>query len=96
MQKAVNELAKAGSQLEAGDVKAASYTLNGSWASEFEAAAGKVSAVSAADVISGLSSLKTTAGKGDLKAAKAQFVELVSAVNSWASASGLAASLKGL
>lgn len=101
VQKAVYQLAKSGSQLESGDLKAVSSTLSGSWVSDFEKAALLVSTSedtksSAASIFSQIGSLKSAAGSGDLKGSKQQFVAVVQAVQSWVSSSGLSGNLKGL
>jgi hypothetical protein len=92
---------RAGSQLEGGDVKAAASTLNGRWVEEFRRATSVLDAneseqAQATAVFDGLTGLRDTANKGDLKASKQQFVAVVSAVQSWAKTTGLAADLKGL
>lgn len=101
VQRAVNELAKSGSQIEAADLKAAATTLSGSWVAEFQNASLSVSlseeAQSSANAIfTQLDSLKSAAGTGDVKASKKQFVAVVNAVDAWATQSGVRANLKGL
>jgi hypothetical protein len=90
-----------GSEIESGDLRAASSTLSGSWVSDFERAtteldASEDEAAVAQAILAGINSLKATTGKGDVKAAKKEFVTLVNAVQGWASSTGLAPSLKGL
>lgn len=68
---------------------------------DFEKAAKQLSAsdsekAAAEQVFSGISSLKSSASSGDLKGSKKTFVALVKSVSSWASATNLAANLKGL
>jgi len=101
VQKAVFQLAKSGSEIESGDLRAASSTLSGSWVSDFERATGlldasETEAAAAQAILAGIGSLKTTTGTGDVKAAKKEFVTLVAAVQDWASSTGLSATLKGL
>jgi hypothetical protein len=50
----------------------------------------------AAAVFDDIAALRDTANKGDLKAAKRQFVTVVAAVEDWAKNTGLATNLKGL
>ena len=90
-----------GSEIENGDLRAASSTLSGSWVSDFERATGlldasETEAAAAQAILAGIGSLKTTTGTGDVKAAKKEFVTLVAAVQDWASSTGLSATLKGL
>jgi hypothetical protein len=101
VQQAVFKLAECGSQLESGDVKAASSTLSGSWVSSFSTASKGLSTTDSAkegaqSVADGLDALKAVASKGDLAGTKRQFVAVVSSVESWAAGAGLAGSLKGL
>eukprot|EP00879_Flechtneria_rotunda_P001730 GHRR01001893.1.p2 GENE.GHRR01001893.1~~GHRR01001893.1.p2 ORF type:complete len:228 (+),score=65.93 GHRR01001893.1:44-685(+) len=101
VQKAVNQLAKSGAQLEAGDLKAVSSTLNSSWVDDFQRATAVLDASDsqkdqAAAIFDGISGLKASVGSGDLRASKQKFVSLVAAVEGWAKTTGLAADLKGL
>mmetsp|Transcript_23285 Transcript_23285/g.59517 ORF Transcript_23285/g.59517 Transcript_23285/m.59517 type:complete len:196 (-) Transcript_23285:466-1053(-) len=96
VQKAVYKLAQSGSQLEAGDVKAASRTLSEGWVADFVAAAKRVSTSPPDAVLAQLDALQAAASKGDAKASKRSYVELVDALQAWASASSLTATLKGL
>lgn len=101
VQKAVFQLAKSGSELEAGDLRAVSSTLGGSWVGDFQRAAASLDAsdeeaASAQAIFDGISSLKSSAGSGDLNGSKRQYVALVGAVTAWASSTGLASDLKGL
>lgn len=101
VQKAVFQLAKSGSEIESGDLRAASSTLSGGWVGDFERATGQLDAsdaeaASAKAILAGINSLKATTGKGDVKASKQEFVTLVAAVQDWAVSTGLSASLKGL
>jgi hypothetical protein len=78
VQQAVFKLAEAGSKLEAGDVKAASAALSGSWLSAFAGASKGLSSTDSSKdgaqaVADSLASLKAVADKGDLKGAKRQF-----------------------
>ncbi len=97
MQKAVYKLAKSGGQLEAGDLKGAAGTLSEPWVTELSSVAATLSgADTAGKLTSAIQSVQSAAAKGDAKASKQQFVSLVAEVQSWASATGLASSLKGL
>uniref|UniRef100_A0A383WCK5 Maintenance of Photosystem II under High light 2 C-terminal domain-containing protein n=1 Tax=Tetradesmus obliquus TaxID=3088 RepID=A0A383WCK5_TETOB len=101
VQKAVFQLAKSGSQLEAGDLKGLSANLGSGWVGEFQRATSVLDAsdaekAKAAAVFDGISSLRDVANKGDLRGSKQQYVALVAALNDWASSTGLAADLKGL
>jgi hypothetical protein len=101
VQKAVIQLAKSGSQLESGDLKAASATLSSGWVDEFKRAtqvldANDTEQARAAAIFDGISSLQDATKKGDVKASKQTFVAVVSAVQDWANSTGLAANLKGL
>jgi hypothetical protein len=101
VQRAINNLAQSGAQLEAGDVKAAAGTLSGGWVRDFESAANKLSYTdssksSAAAVFSSLSSLQAAAASGSAADAKRGFVATVSALKGWASAANVTADLKGL
>jgi len=102
VQRAVYTLAKSGSQIESSDLAGAASTLSdSSWVDAFGKASQELSSTeqarsSAADLLSGLGSLRSSASQGDLKATKRQYVAVVSALQSWASSAGVAASLKGL
>eukprot|EP00775_Hariotina_reticulata_P003647 gene3647-3908_t len=101
VQKAVFQLAKSGSQLEAGDLKGVSSTLGSSWVDEFQRATAVLDAsdaekAQAAAIFDSISNLKATASSGDLKGSKQKFVALVAALQDWAKSTGLAADLKGL
>jgi len=101
VQKAVFQLAKSGSQLEAGDLKGASATLSSNWVEEFKRAtkvldANDVEQERAAAIFDGISSLRDATSKGDVKGSKQNFVAVVSAVQDWAKSTGLAGDLKGL
>lgn len=101
VQRAINNLAQSGAQLEAGDVKAAAGTLSGGWVREFEAAANKLSYTdgskdSAAAVFASLSSLQDAAAKGSAADAKRGFVATVSALKGWVAAANVGADLKGI
>lgn len=50
----------------------------------------------AADIFTGISSLRESANKGDVKTSKQTFVAVVSAMQDWAKSTGLATNLKGL
>ncbi|EFJ52733.1 hypothetical protein VOLCADRAFT_120179 [Volvox carteri f. nagariensis] len=97
VQKAVYKLAKSGSQLESGDLKGAANTLSEDWVAEFTSVASTVSGTDAAGKLSSaIQGVQTAAASGDAAASKRQFVSLVSDLQSWASTTGLASSLKGL
>jgi hypothetical protein len=96
VQKAVYNLAKSGSQLEAGDIQAVSATLSGSWVDDFKQVTAAFPAAPAGSVLDGLTTLKEAAAAADLKQSKQQFVLVASALESWAQDAGIAASLKGL
>jgi hypothetical protein len=91
----------AGSELEAGDLRAVSSTLGGSWVGDFQRAAaslggGEAQSASAQAIFDGIGSLKSSAGSGDLNGSKKQYVALVGAVTEWANSTGVAGDLKGL
>jgi hypothetical protein len=101
VQKAVFQLAKSGSELEAGDLRAVSSTLDGSWVGDFQKAAAALDASDAQSagaqaIFDGIGSLKSSAGSGDLNGSKRQFVAVVGAVTDWANATGVTGDLKGL
>ncbi|GLC40988.1 hypothetical protein PLESTB_000954800 [Pleodorina starrii] len=97
VQKAVYKLSKSGSQLESGDLKAAASTLSESWVAEFTAVASTISGTDAAGKLSSaIQDVKAAAAAGDSASSKRQFTSLVSDLQSWASATGLAGSLRGL
>lgn len=101
VQKAVFQLAKSGSQLESGDLKAASATLNSGWVDDFKRATAVLDAndteqARAAAIFDNISSLQDATKRGDVKGSKQTFVAVVSAVQDWANSTGLAANLKGL
>jgi hypothetical protein len=101
VQRAVNQLAKSGSQLEAGDVRGASSTLSGGWTRELTSAAARIadsdtSRASADSLSSALDGLKSAASSGDLAGSKRAYVSLVGELQGWASAAGVTAQLKGL
>ncbi|KAJ9524943.1 thylakoid lumenal protein [Haematococcus lacustris] len=97
VQKAVYKLAESGSQLESGDVAAASRTLGQSWVTDFATAAEKVSASPSAEaLVSKLTALKTATDSGDVSASKRSYIELVGELQAWAASSSLTNSLKGL
>ena len=90
-----------GSQLEAGDLRAVSSTLSSGWVEDFQRAtvaldASEAEKAQATAIFDGISSLKASAGSGDLKGSKRQYVTLVAAVEGWAKSTGLSANLKGL
>jgi hypothetical protein len=82
VQKGIYQLQKAGSQLESGDARAASSTLSEGWVTEFQVASKKIGASEA--VLLELGELKAAAGKGDLKASKKEYVQLVASIKAWA------------
>lgn len=101
VQRAVNSLGLTGKQLAAGEVAAAASTLSDTWAGEFGRAAEALSTegaakTSAAQVVAKLSDLQKAASSGSLANAKKEYVALVGSLESWASAAGIASSLKGL
>ncbi|KIY94134.1 thylakoid lumenal protein [Monoraphidium neglectum] len=101
VQKAITKLAQSGSQLEADDVKAASSTLNGDWVDDFKKASTVLSTTDAAKgattaLFDGIAGLRKSAGKGDIKATKQQYVAVVGSLQKWADAAGVAGNLKGL
>ncbi|GMH43011.1 hypothetical protein BSKO_10933 [Bryopsis sp. KO-2023] len=102
VQKAVFELAKSGSQLESGDLSQLASTVGGSWLKPFKTASGKISSGNAdaeksiGAVYSGIDALAAAANKGDVSGSKKAYVATVAAFQSWASATGVASSLKGL
>eukprot|EP00878_Enallax_costatus_P002138 GHUV01002306.1.p1 GENE.GHUV01002306.1~~GHUV01002306.1.p1 ORF type:complete len:218 (+),score=65.23 GHUV01002306.1:62-715(+) len=101
VQKAVYQLAKSGSQLEAGDLKGVSSTLSSGWVEDFQRAtvaldASDAEKAQATAIFDGITSLKASAGSGDLKGSKRQYVALVAAVEDWARSTGLSTNLKGL
>ena len=97
VQKAVYKLAKSGSQLESGDLKGAASTLAEAWVAEFTTVASTVSGTDAAGkLVSAIKGVQSAAAAGDAASSKRQFVTLVSDLQSWASATGLACGLKGL
>jgi hypothetical protein len=101
VQKAVFQLAKSGSQLESGDLKAASATLSSGWVDDFKRATAVLDAndteqARAAAIFDNISSLQDATKRGDVKVSKKTFVAVVSAVQDWANSTGLAANLKGL
>ncbi len=95
-------MTETGSQLEAGDLKGVASTLNsGGWVADFQRATAVLDAsdsesADAAAIFEGLSGLRSAAGAGDLRASKQRYVAVVSAVQEWAKATGLAENLKGL
>ncbi|PNW81686.1 hypothetical protein CHLRE_06g256250v5 [Chlamydomonas reinhardtii] len=97
VQKAVYKLAKSGSQLESGDLKGAASTLSESWVGDFSTVASTVSgSTTAGKLVEAIKSVQAAAAKGDAAGSKRAYVSLVSDLQSWADASGLATSLKGL
>ncbi|KAL4423316.1 hypothetical protein ABPG77_006111 [Micractinium sp. CCAP 211/92] len=101
VQRAINSLAAGGAQLEAGDVKAASAALSGSWVRDFQAAADKLSytdaaKTSASAVFSNLSALQSAASAGSAADSKRSFVATVGSLKAWASDANVAGELKGL
>lgn len=103
VQTAVYKLAKAGSELEQGNPKAAAETLSSaaSWVAAFTTA-GKTLATTPETndkleaIISGIKNTAAAADGGDLAAAKVGFVAAVEAVESWVVDLGIASQLKGL
>lgn len=97
VQLGVLELEKTGAALEAGDLKAAGATLAESWVAEFGRAATAISSTDAAQsVVAGLSGLQAAVSSGDLKGSKQQYVTAITALEAWATASGVTSSIKGL
>lgn len=97
----INAIARSGSQLASGDVKAAASTLGESWVSDFSKATEDLSfnegsRSSRASVLSALSNLQSSASRGNLADAKKGFVATVSALQSWVAAADLSESLKGI
>lgn len=97
VQLAVYKLQKSGSQIASGDLSGAKATLAEAWVGEFSKAASSLSSADAVKpVASGLSGLQSAVASGDAKASKKQYVAVVTALEAWASASGLSSSLSGL
>lgn len=96
IQKAVTQLAKTGAELEKGELSRAASEMNGLWVSEFELATKNAASESTDAIVSSLKSLKETSSKGDLKAAKTEYVNVIIAFQTWAVDSKLDSRLKGL
>ncbi|GLI62927.1 hypothetical protein VaNZ11_005778 [Volvox africanus] len=97
VQKAVYQLAKAGSQLESGDLKGAANTLTGAWLGDLSLVASTISNNDAAEKLTdSIKATQSAASSGDVKAAKREFISAAQGLTDWASATGLASSLKGL
>ncbi|GAB4823466.1 hypothetical protein N2152v2_010512 [Parachlorella kessleri] len=100
VQKAVNSLAKSGSQLEAGDLPGVASAVSEA-ATELRSASSALSfddaSQSSADkLLASLSSLESAAKGGDARGAKKGFVAAVGALQSWVGNAGIKGSIKGL
>lgn len=103
VQTAVYKLAKAGSELEQGNPKAAAETLSASasWVAAFTAAGRKLATTPETTdkldvIVSGIQRAAAAADGGDLAAAKVGYVAAVEAVESWVVDLGIASQIKGL
>lgn len=102
VQNAVYKLAKAGSELEQGNGKAAAETLSAAqWVSDFTTAGRTLATTPETNdkldvIVSGIKSTAAAANGGDLATAKVGFVAAVEAVESWVVDLGIASQLKGL
>jgi len=96
VQKAIYNLAKAGSQLEAGDMRAAVGTLTDTWATPFTVSVAKIGGAGAEQISAKFGVLKAAAIKSDATASKRAYVDLVGALQSWSAAESLSSKLKGL
>eukprot|EP00193_Tetraselmis_chui_P023013 CAMPEP_0177780334 /NCGR_PEP_ID=MMETSP0491_2-20121128/17138_1 /TAXON_ID=63592 /ORGANISM="Tetraselmis chuii, Strain PLY429" /LENGTH=216 /DNA_ID=CAMNT_0019300079 /DNA_START=42 /DNA_END=692 /DNA_ORIENTATION=- len=101
VQKAIAELAKSGSQLEAGNLSEVASTIGGSWLSDFKSAAMNLSTSDAAkasvtDVLSSIESLQNSAKQNKMPEAKRSFVSMVNSLQAWTSEAGVADKLRGL
>mmetsp|Transcript_36490 Transcript_36490/g.107768 ORF Transcript_36490/g.107768 Transcript_36490/m.107768 type:complete len:207 (-) Transcript_36490:100-720(-) len=94
VQRGVYELAKAGSQVQDGELKAAASTLGGDWLDAFARSAGRFGSPDA--VVASIGDLKAATSKGDGKASKRAYVEVVDAVQAWAATASLTDRLQGL
>ncbi|GFR43142.1 hypothetical protein Agub_g4164 [Astrephomene gubernaculifera] len=96
-QKAIYKLARAGYQMEAGDLNGAAVTLSEPWVMDFSVVAISVSgADDAGKLATAIKAVQLAAAAGDVANSKRLFVSLISDVKSWASVAGLRSSLKGL
>lgn len=102
VQTAVYKLAKAGSELEQGNGKAAAETLSSAqWVAAFTAAGRTLATTPETNdkldtIVSSIKSTAAAANGGDLAAAKVGFVAAVEAVEGWVVDLGIASQLKGL
>merc|ERR1711966_563453 len=101
VQKAIAELAKTGSELEAGNLGGVVSSIGGSWVKDFKSAASKLSnsdesKASIDAVFSSIDSIKSSAKSNNAAAAKTSYVTLVDSLQSWAVAEGVADKLRGL
>lgn len=101
VQKAIAELAKTGSELEAGNLGGVVSSIGGSWVKDFKSAASKLSnsdesKASIDAVFSSIDSIKSSAKSNNAAAAKTSYVTLVDSLQSWAAAEGVADKLRGL
>lgn len=92
---------RAGSQLEAGDLRGVSSTLSSNWVDDFQRATDALDTsdaekAQASAIFEKITGLKASVSSGDLKGSKRQYVTLVAAVEDWAKSTGLSANLKGL
>jgi len=94
LQKAVTSLARVGSQLATGDVSGAASTLSGNWVGD--AAKEGATLLDFSGVSAAIAAVQQAAGGGDLAQTKTKFVAAVSELQSWASAAGVSAQLRGL
>mmetsp|Transcript_11495 Transcript_11495/g.32607 ORF Transcript_11495/g.32607 Transcript_11495/m.32607 type:complete len:221 (-) Transcript_11495:128-790(-) len=101
VQKAIAMLAKAGNELEKGDLPAVASSAGGSWVSDFKVAAGKLSysdesKAAFSSVLNNLDDLTSSAKANKSQEAKTSFVGLVDSLNVWVDAAGVESKLRGL
>lgn len=95
VQKAVLKLAKAGQQIEGGDIRGASSTMNDSWVKEFQVVSPNLGSGSES-VATKITDLKNATDKGDAMASKKAYVAVVADLEAWVGASGLSSKIKGI
>lgn len=87
----------AGSQIEAGDLRAAASTLSEGWVVDLQRNAKALStSADVAPVIDAIKKTQAAASKNDAKGTRQAFVAMTGSVQSYVNAAGVASFLKGL
>lgn len=99
--RAVKKIAKSGDQIERGDLSGVASNISGSWVAEFQKVANDLSRTDGAkssypNIFKEISSLGSAASSGNSQSTKKEFVDTVSAIQTWADQAGIASQILGL